>query len=130
MTSPRRVAERGAGSADGEAPRLRALYAAIGGGIGTLLPFLVLYLTSRGLTPTEAGLVVGLMSAVGVVVMPVWGRLADGALGIVPAIRLSFVVAAIASLALLAAGDSGPAIVISAVLLAAGRARARPWPTP
>ena len=122
MTSPRRVVERGAGSADGEAPRLRALYAAIGGGIGTLLPFLVLYLTSRGLTPTEAGLVVGLMSAVGVVVMPVWGRLADGALGIVPAIRLSFVVAAIASLALLAAGDSGPAIVISAVLLAAGRA--------
>jgi MFS_1 like family len=62
---------------DREGRRLRVLYAAVGGGIGTLLPYLVLYLTDRGLSPTGAGLVIGLMSAVGVLVIPLWARLAE-----------------------------------------------------
>jgi PPP family 3-phenylpropionic acid transporter len=102
--------------------RLPALYAAVGAGIGTLLPYLVLYLVSRGLTATGAGLVIGLMSGVGVLVIPLWGRLADGALGVVTTLRLSFVLAAVAALALLAAGRSVPAIVACALLLAAARA--------
>lgn len=102
--------------------RLPALYAAVGAGIGTLLPYLVLYLTSRGLTATGAGLVIGLMSGVGVVVIPLWGRLADGRLGLVRTLRLSLVLAAAAALALLAAGRTVPAIVVCALLLAAARA--------
>lgn len=105
-----------------EGRRLRALYAAVGGGIGTLLPYLVLYLVDRGLSPAGAGLVVGLMSAVGVLVIPVWGRLADGSFGVARALRLSCALAAVASLALLAAGRVVPAIVVCALLLAAARA--------
>ena len=105
-----------------EGRQLRVLYAAVGGGIGTLLPYLVLYLTDRGLTPSGAGLVVGLMSAVGVLVIPVWGRLADVWLGVVPALRWSCALAALASLALLAAGRSAPLVVLCALLLAAARA--------
>jgi MFS transporter, PPP family, 3-phenylpropionic acid transporter len=104
------------------ARRLPALYAAVGSGIGTLLPFLVLYLVSRGLSATGAGLVIGLMSGVGVLVIPLWGGLADGALGVVRTLRLSCGLAVVASLALLAADRSVPAIVVCALLLAAGRA--------
>ena len=108
--------------ADREGRRLRVLYAAVGGGIGTLLPYLVLYLTDRGLTPTGAGLVVGLMSAVGVLVIPLWGRLADGPFGVTRALRLSCALAAVASLALLTADRVVPALVLCALLLAAARA--------
>jgi PPP family 3-phenylpropionic acid transporter len=108
-------------AADGEGRRLRVLYAAVGGGIGTLLPYLVLYLTDRGLTPTWAGLVIGLMSAVGVLVIPLWARLADGSMGVARALRLSCGLAALASLGLLAAGRSVPSIVLCALLLAVMR---------
>lgn len=47
--------------------RLKVLYAALGAGIGSLMPYLVLYLSWRGLSPAHAGLVLGLMSGVGVV---------------------------------------------------------------
>ncbi|SER23033.1 MFS transporter [Microlunatus flavus] len=105
-----------------EGRRLRLLYASVGGGIGTLLPYLVLYLTGRGLSPAAAGLVSGLMSGVGVGVIALWGRLADGRLGVVRALRWSFVLSALTALALLGAGSSPVAVVVCALLLAAARA--------
>jgi PPP family 3-phenylpropionic acid transporter len=101
---------------------LKVVYTAIGLGVGSLLPFLVLYLTWRGLTPTEAGLVVGLMSAVGVVAVPAWGLLADRVLGVTGALRLSFLLAAVGALVLLAAGRSLWLIVPAAAALAGVRA--------
>ena len=106
----------------GEARRLRLLYLATGGGIGTLLPYLVLYLVDRGLSASAAGVVVGLMSAVGVGVIGLWGRLADGSLGVVRALRWSSGLAGVAALVLLAAGSSVTAVVAAALLLAAARA--------
>ena len=105
-----------------ELPRLQVVYAAIGVGVGSLLPFLVLYLTWRGLSPTEAGLVVGLMSAVGVAAVPAWGLLADRVLGVVRALRLSLLLAGAAGVALLLAGRSVPLIALAAAALAAVRA--------
>lgn len=102
--------------------RLKTLYAALGAGIGSLMPYLVLYLTWRGLTPAHAGLVLGLMSGVGVVALPVWGAVADRLISTVGALRLSCALAAGASLTLLAAGPSLPLILISASVLAAARA--------
>ncbi len=102
--------------------RLNVLYAAMGAGVGTLLPFLVLYLTWRGLSPAEVGLVLGLMSAFGVAALPLWGLLADRVLGTVRALRLSSLLAALASLALFGAGSSTTAIVGCAALLATARA--------
>jgi PPP family 3-phenylpropionic acid transporter len=101
---------------------IKTLYAALGAGVGTLLPYLVLYLTSRGLSSAQAGLVLGLMAAVGVLAVPAWGLLADRVTGVVPALRLSCLAAAVASLALLVAGESVPAIVGCAIVLAAARA--------
>ena len=102
--------------------RLKALFAASGIGVGSLLPYLVLYLTWRGLSPSQAGLVMALMAGIGVLAVPLWGVVADRALGTAPALRLSSLLAAVASLALLASGRSALAIVIAAGLLAAARA--------
>jgi len=102
--------------------RLKALFAASGIGVGSLLPYLVLYLTWRGLSPSQAGLVMALMAGIGVLAVPMWGVVADRALGTAPALRLSSLLAAVASLALLASGRSALAIVIAAGLLAAARA--------
>ena len=102
--------------------RLQVLYAAMGASVGSLLPYLVLYLTGRGLSPTEAGLVLGVMAAVGVVAVPLWGLLADRSLGTVGALRVSSVLAVVGSLVFLAAGDRLPAVLAAAMLLAAARA--------
>ncbi len=106
----------------GALARLNVLYLAIGAGVGSLLPFLVVYLTWRGLSPAEAGFVLGLMSAVGVAALPLWGLLADRLLGSVRALQLSCLLAALASLALFGAGSSVVAIVCCAAVLAAARA--------
>src|SRR4051794_29648485 len=95
-------------------PRLQVIYTAIGAGVGSLLPFLVLYLTWRGLSPTQAGLVIGMMSAVGVLAVPAWGLLADRVLGVTRALRLSFLLAAAGGVVLLLAGRATPLIALSA----------------
>jgi PPP family 3-phenylpropionic acid transporter len=105
-----------------EMRRLKALFAALGIGVGTLGPYIVLYLTWRGLSPSEAGLVIALMAGVGVLAVPLWGLIADHALGTVTALRLSCLLAAVASLALLASGRRVLAIVVCAGLLAVARA--------
>ncbi|QWZ08602.1 MFS transporter [Nocardioides panacis] len=102
--------------------RLKAVFAASGGGIGTLMPYLALYLAWRGLSPSGVGLVLGLMAAVGVVAVPVWGAWADRRHGAQQALRLSCFAAALASVVLLCAGGWLPAVLVSAALLAAMRA--------
>jgi PPP family 3-phenylpropionic acid transporter len=102
--------------------RLKALFAALGIGIGTLGPYIVLYLTWRGLSPSQAGLVIALMAGIGVLAVPLWGLVADHALGTVTALRLSGLLAAVASLALLLSGRRVLAIVVCAGLLAVARA--------
>jgi MFS transporter, PPP family, 3-phenylpropionic acid transporter len=102
--------------------RLKVVFAASGGGIGTLLPFLALYLAWRGLSPSAVGLVLGLMAAVGVLAVPLWGAWADRGHGAAHALRWSCLAAALASLALLGAGGWLPGVLAAAALLAAMRA--------
>jgi hypothetical protein len=59
---------------------------------------------------------------VGVLAVPAWGLLADRLLGVVGALRLSFLLAAAGGVVLLMAGRSTPLIAMSAVALAAVRA--------
>ncbi len=48
------------------------------GGLGFFLPFYTLYLTENaGLSGTEAGLVVGLLPLMGMLMQPIWGQIAD-----------------------------------------------------
>jgi PPP family 3-phenylpropionic acid transporter len=98
------------------------LFAASGAGIGTLLPYLAVYLSGRGLSATQVGLVLGWMAAVGVVAVPVWGAVADRWRSAARALRVSCTVAALASLSLLVAGESLPGIIVAAGALAAARA--------
>jgi MFS family permease len=102
--------------------RLQVLYAAMGASVGSLLPYLVLYFTGRGLSPTEAGVVLGIMAAAGVVAVPLWGLVADRSMGTVGALRASCVLAVAASVVVFLAGDTLPAVILGAVLLAAARA--------
>lgn len=102
--------------------RLKVLFAASGAGIGTLMPYLAVYLASRGLSATLVGLVLGWMAAVGVVAVPLWGALADRGRGAAWALRLSCALAAVGSLLLLAAGHWLPAVIAASALLAAARA--------
>jgi PPP family 3-phenylpropionic acid transporter len=102
--------------------RLKVLFTASGAGIGTLMPYLAVYLAWRGLSATLVGLVLGLMAAVGVVTVPLWGAVADRGMGAAAALRLSCVVAALGSLTLLAAGSWLPGVVLAAAVLAAARA--------
>jgi PPP family 3-phenylpropionic acid transporter len=106
----------------GSLTRLKVLFAASGGGIGTLMPYLAVYLAWRGLSATLVGLVLGLMAAVGVVTVPLWGALADRGRGAARTLQVTCVVAAAASLALLAAGSWLPGVVLASAALAAGRA--------
>jgi MFS family permease len=102
--------------------RLQVLYAAMGASVGSLLPYLVLYFTGRGLSPTEAGVVLGIMAAAGVVAVPLWGLVADRSMGTVGALRASCVLAVGASVVVFLAGDTLSAVIVGAVLLAAARA--------
>lgn len=102
--------------------RLKVLFAASGAGVGTLMPYLAVYLASRGLSATLVGLVLGLMAAVGVVAVPLWGAFADRGPGAAWALRISCVVAAAASLVLLATGRWLPGVIVASALLAAARA--------
>jgi PPP family 3-phenylpropionic acid transporter len=102
--------------------RLKLLFAASGAGVGTLMPYLAVYLAWRGLSATVVGLVLGLMAAVGVIMVPLWGAAADRHLGAAWALRLSCAAASAASLALLAVGSWLPGIVVAAAVLAAARA--------
>jgi PPP family 3-phenylpropionic acid transporter len=48
------------------------------GGLGFILPFYTLYLTENaGLSGTEAGIVVGLLPLMGMVMQPIWGQIGD-----------------------------------------------------
>jgi MFS family permease len=94
----------------------------MGASVGSLLPYLVLYFTWRGLSPTQAGLVLAIMAAVGIVAVPLWGVVADRSTGTVRALRGSCLLAAVASILLLAAGADMPVVIGGAMLLAAARA--------
>jgi PPP family 3-phenylpropionic acid transporter len=102
--------------------RLKVLFVASGAGVGALMPYLAVYLSSRGFSAATVGFVLGLMSAVGVVAVPVWGALADRSHGPAWALRISCMAAAAASLVLLAAGRWLPAVILACALLAGARA--------
>lgn len=94
----------------------------MGASVGSLLPYLVLYLTAKGLSPTQAGVVLGGMAAVGVVAVPLWGLVADRSMGTVGALRCSCVLTVTASALFFAAGATVALIIVGALLLAAARA--------
>jgi MFS transporter, PPP family, 3-phenylpropionic acid transporter len=57
--------------------RFRLFYALDFGSIGILFPYLVLYLSSIGLTGTQIGVILGIMPLASFLVQPLWGFISD-----------------------------------------------------
>ena len=79
---------------------LRALYLAIGLWTAAIGPFVAVILAGRGFNSSAIGLVTAGAALLVVVVVPVWGHLADILVGRARAFRIALVLAALAALAL------------------------------
>jgi PPP family 3-phenylpropionic acid transporter len=71
------------------APSLPVLFALIGVAIAALFPFFSLFLRSRGLRADRIGFVLAAVALGSLVAGPVWGHVADTALGRIRTLRLS-----------------------------------------
>jgi PPP family 3-phenylpropionic acid transporter len=80
------------------APSLRVLFALIGVAIASLLPFFSLFLRSRGLRADRIGFVLASVALAGLVAGPIWGHVADTALGRIRTLRLSALVSILVAL--------------------------------
>jgi PPP family 3-phenylpropionic acid transporter len=87
--------------------------------IASFFPFFSLFLSSRGLSPSEVGLVIAAMAVLRIVTNPVWGNLADARLGRRRVLRLGLLGAAVAAILLSAIGHDLASILAPAALLAA-----------
>ncbi|MCY0901334.1 MAG: MFS transporter, partial [Firmicutes bacterium] len=71
--------------------RLRAMYFFFYAGMGSLLPYLSPFFSSRGISPSVIGLLLSIQPLVGSVVPPLWGGLADRTHRTMPLLRLQFI---------------------------------------
>ncbi len=86
--------------------------------IASFFPFFALFLSDRGLTPADVGLVVAAMAIGRIVANPIWGSLADVRLGRRRVIRIGLTGAILAAILLSAVGYGIAAVLIPATLLA------------
>jgi PPP family 3-phenylpropionic acid transporter len=106
--------------------RLRWLYALVWTVFSAFLPFFVLWLRDRGLSPSEIGVVLSMSALVGVCAAPVWSNNADRHLGTVRTLQIAFVAAAVAALALALTGSGFIAVAAVAAVLAVAQAPLTP----
>lgn len=100
---------------------LRGAYALIGVVVASFVPFYVLLLRDRGLSPDDIGLVLGASSLAGVMTTPFWSHAADTRLGTVRTLQISCIAASAAALALIATGSGLVAIAAVAAVLGAAQ---------
>jgi PPP family 3-phenylpropionic acid transporter len=81
---------------------LRAIFVAIGLSTASVAPFVPVILKARGLDPASIGVVAAVGALATTVVVPVWGHLADAALGRRRTFQLGLLIAACTAGALLA----------------------------
>jgi PPP family 3-phenylpropionic acid transporter len=79
---------------------VQGLFIAFGFVISVFFPYRSLYLTQRGLSPSQVGIVIAIMAAAGAIGGPIWGHLADTRIGRLRALQFGLVGAAVASLSI------------------------------
>lgn len=84
---------------DARTPSLPVLFALIGVAIAALSPFFALFLRSRGLRADRIGVVLACVALASLVAGPIWGHVADTALGRIRTLRLSALVSIVVVLA-------------------------------
>jgi PPP family 3-phenylpropionic acid transporter len=100
---------------------LRVLYVLLLVAASAFIPFYVLLLRARGLSPDEIGLVLAVTSLAGVASTPFWSHAADARLGTVRTLRAACSVAAAMALVMIGVGSSVVAIAIAAAVLGAAQ---------
>jgi MFS transporter, PPP family, 3-phenylpropionic acid transporter len=101
--------------------RLRGAYALIGVVVASFVPFYVLLLRDRGLSPDQTGLVLAATSLAGVITTPFWSHAADTRLGTVRTLQIACIAASAAALALMATGSGLLAVAAVAAVLGAAQ---------
>lgn len=99
-----------------DAVAVQGLFVAFGVAIAAFFPFLTLYLSGRGLSPDEIGLVVAVIATARFVANPVWGHVADTRLGRLTALRLGALGVALTALAMNAVHGVVPLAAMGFVL--------------
>jgi PPP family 3-phenylpropionic acid transporter len=100
---------------------LRGAYALTGVVVASFVPFFVLLLRDRGLSPDEIGLILGASSLAGVITTPIWSHVADTSLGTVRTLQISCNAASVAALAVVATGSGLVAVATAAAVLGAAQ---------
>jgi PPP family 3-phenylpropionic acid transporter len=106
--------------------RLRRLFALAWMVFSTFLPFFVLWLSDRGLSPTQIGVVLAAVALAAVIAAPFWSHAADRRTGTVRTLQVAFVSAGVLAIAL--ALTSSELLIIAAVAAALAAAQAPQTP--
>jgi PPP family 3-phenylpropionic acid transporter len=100
--------------------RVQVLFTLVGVAEAALLPFLPILLSVRGLSAAQIGVVLALAALAGFVAAPLWGHVADGALGAEHTLVVASIAAAVAAVPL-AFVHSFAALTVVVVLVTAAR---------
>jgi MFS transporter, PPP family, 3-phenylpropionic acid transporter len=106
--------------------RLRRLFALAWMVFSTFLPFFVLWLSDRGLSPSRIGVVLAAVALAAVVAAPFWSHAADRRAGTVRTLQVAFVAACVLAIALALTGSMLLIIAAVAAALAAAQAPQTP----
>ncbi len=104
---------------------IQVLFVLFGIVVAAFFPFATLFLSDKGLSAGDIGVVLALMAVARIVVNPVWGHLADTTLGRRRTLRVGSFGAALAALALVATGEL-VGIAVAAAAFAAFQAATGP----
>jgi MFS transporter, PPP family, 3-phenylpropionic acid transporter len=96
---------------------LRLFYLIAGAGGAAFIPFFVLWLQDRGLSPERIGVLLAVESLAGAAAAPVWSHLADTRLGAVRVLLVSSLAGAVAVLGLGAVGSAFVALTAVAAAM-------------
>jgi PPP family 3-phenylpropionic acid transporter len=100
-------------------PAITGMFVLFGLVIASFFPFFALFLSGRGLSPSEIGLVVAAMAIVRIGANPIWGSLADARIGRRRVVQMGLVGGIAAALVLSWLGHDLAGVLVPAVVLAA-----------
>src|SRR5262249_26450751 len=98
---------------------LTGMFVLFGLVIASFFPFFALFLSERGLDPSEIGVVIAAMAVARIATNAFWGSLADTRLGRRSVLRMTLAGGVVAASLLSAFGQGLAAVILTATLLAA-----------
>ena len=97
---------------------LQVLFILFGITIAAFFPFLALFLSARGLSPSQIGIVIAAMAVARIIANPIWGHVADTTLGRRTTLQIGALGAAAAAIGLFVADGYLPIVLLGFVFAA------------